>query len=105
MIINASNPTKGIMLYKCGNTIFGGMKRFQVRENSSQQIIVVPMKAIKKLQKDANIRPIKHDFAWCIVYKQHVANMSVKIFRKENIKIFIKIWLVRFIWQECGFCM
>jgi hypothetical protein len=88
------------MMYKCENTIFGGMKRFQVRENSSQQIIVVPTKAIKKLQKDTNIRPIKHDFAWCIVYKQHVANMKVEIFTKKNIKVFMKIWLVRFISQE-----
>jgi hypothetical protein len=76
------------------------MERLQVRENNSQQIIVVPMKSIKKLQKDANIRHVKHDFAWCIIYEQHVANMNVNILRKENFKIFMKIWLVRFIWQE-----
>jgi len=75
------------------------MKRFQVRENNSQQIIVMPTKAIKKLQKDANIWPIKHDFAWCIIYEQHITNINVKIFRKKNIKIFMKICLVRFIWQ------
>jgi hypothetical protein len=62
--------------------------------------MVVPMKAIKKLQKDGIIWPIKHDFAWHIIYEQHVANVSVRIFRKENIKIFMKIWLVKFIWQE-----
>jgi hypothetical protein len=55
MIVNASNPIKGLVLYKCGNTIFGRMKRFQVRENNSQQIIVVPTKVVKKLQKDANL--------------------------------------------------
>jgi len=97
-IINASIPAKGLVLCKCGNTIFGRMKRFQLKENSSQQIIVVPTMAVKKLQKDANIRPIKHDFAWHIIYEQHVVNMNVKIFFKKNVKIFMKIWLVRFIY-------
>jgi len=62
--------------------------------------MVVPIKAIKKLQKDGTIWLVKHDFAWCIIYEQHVANMSVRIFRKKNVKIFMKIWLVKFIWQE-----
>jgi hypothetical protein len=105
MITNTSNTTKGIMLYKCGNTIFRGMKRFQVRDNSSQQIIIVPMKAIKKLQKDNNIWPIKHDFAWCIIYEQHVVNMSVHIFKIEYIKIFMKFWLLGLFGKKCGFCM
>jgi hypothetical protein len=39
-------------LYKCGSTIFGEMKRFQVRENGPQQIMVIPTKIVKKLQKD-----------------------------------------------------
>jgi len=96
---NASNPTKGIVLYKCGNTKFGRMKRFQVRK-SPQQIMVMPMKAIKKFQKDGNIQPIKHDFALRIIYEQHVANPTIRILRKNNVQIFIKNWLVRFIWQE-----
>ncbi len=38
------------------------------------------MKAIKKLQKDGTIWPVEHDFAWRIIYEQHVANVSVRIF-------------------------
>jgi len=60
--------------------------------------MVVPMKAIKKLQKDGTIWPVEHDFAWRIIYEQHVANVSVRIFFFKNVKIFMKIWLVRFIW-------
>jgi hypothetical protein len=75
------------------------MKRFQVRK-SPQQIMVVPTKAIKKLQKYGTIQPIKHDFAWHIISKQHVANLTINILRKKIVHIFIKIWLVRFIWQE-----
>jgi hypothetical protein len=63
-----------------------------------QQIDVLPTKAIKtyKLQKNGIIRLIKHAFVWGIVYKQGVANMSVRIHRKENIKVLMKNWLVRF---------
>jgi hypothetical protein len=46
-------------MYKCGNTIFEGIKRFQVRENSSQQIIVVLTKVIKKIQKMPIYDPLK----------------------------------------------
>jgi len=34
-------------MYKRGNTIFGEIKKFQVRENNPQQIMVLPMKVIK----------------------------------------------------------
>jgi hypothetical protein len=62
-----------------------------------QQIDVLPTKAIKtKLQKNGIIWLIKHVFVWGIVYKQGVANMSVRIHRKENIKVLMKNWLVRF---------
>jgi hypothetical protein len=54
-MINASNPTKRIVMYKCGNTISRGMKIFQIKENNAQQIMVVPTKAIKELQKDGII--------------------------------------------------
>jgi hypothetical protein len=54
----------------------------------------------KKLQKDGTIWPIKHDFAWHIIYEQRVGNVNVRIFRKENVNIFMKIWLVMFILQE-----
>ncbi len=59
------------------------------------------MKAIKKLQNDGTIWLVKHDFAWRIIYKQCVANMSVRIYRKENVKIFMKIWLIPNILWSC----
>jgi hypothetical protein len=37
---------------KCGNTICEEMKRFQVRENNPQQIMVITINTIKRLQKD-----------------------------------------------------
>jgi hypothetical protein len=37
------------MFNKGGNTIFGGMKIFQVKENKLQQILILPTKAIKGL--------------------------------------------------------
>jgi len=58
--------------------------------------MVVPLKAVKKLQKDGTIWHAKHDFARHIIYER-VANVSVRIFRKENVDIFMKIWLLRFI--------
>jgi len=53
--MNAFNPTKGIVLYKCGNTISKGMDSFQIKDNSPQQIIVMPTMVIKKVQKDGII--------------------------------------------------
>jgi hypothetical protein len=62
-----------------------------------QQIVVLPTKVVKsKLQKNAIIQLIKHAFVWGIVYKQGVVNMSVRIHRKENVKVLMKNWLVRF---------
>jgi hypothetical protein len=37
---------------------------------------------------------------FCIIYKQHVDNVSVKKHRKKTVKILIENWLVRFIQQE-----
>jgi len=45
--------------------------------------MVVPMKAIKKIQKHGNIQPIKHDFSWHIIYKQHVANLTIRILENK----------------------
>lgn len=56
----------------CVNIISKKMKRFQVKENNPQHIMVLPMKVVKKLQKNGTIWPIKHIFVWHIVYKQHV---------------------------------
>jgi hypothetical protein len=39
-------------MYKCGNTTSKEMKRFQVRKNNPQQIMVIPINTIKRLQKD-----------------------------------------------------
>ncbi len=62
-----------------------------------QQIVVLPTMAIKiELQKNGIIQLIKHAFVWGIVYKQGVANISVRIHRKENVKVLMKNWLVRF---------
>jgi hypothetical protein len=55
------------------------------------------MKAIKGFQKNGTIRVIKHVFVWHIVYEQRVANVSVKINKKKDIKVFVKNWLIRLI--------
>jgi hypothetical protein len=53
-----------------------------------QQIVVLPMKVVKtRLQKNGIIWLIKHAFVWGIVYRQGVANMSVRIHRKKNVKV------------------
>ncbi len=70
---------------------------FQIKENRPQQILIFPTKVVKRFQKNGPIRAIKHAFVWRIVYEQHVANMNVRIFRKENIKALVKNWFVRFI--------
>jgi hypothetical protein len=38
------------------------MKRFQIREKGPQQIMVIPTKIVKKLQKDGTKWPIKQNF-------------------------------------------
>jgi hypothetical protein len=58
------------------------------------------MKAIKVLQKNGTIWVVKHTFVWQIVYEQCVANMNVRVSRKENITFLVENWLVRFIWEE-----
>lgn len=79
ILINTFNVTKWNVLYICANTVSRKMKGFLKRENSPQQIIVFPMKAIKRLQKNGTIQLIKHVFVRVIVYKQGVANMNVRI--------------------------
>jgi hypothetical protein len=60
------------------------MKEFKLREYMPQQIVVFPTKAIKtRLQTNGIICLIKHAFVWGIVYKQGVANINVRIHRKE----------------------
>jgi hypothetical protein len=58
------------------------MKVFQVRENTSQQILILPIMAIKGFQNNGTIWDIEHAFVWRIVYEQGVANMSIRINRK-----------------------
>jgi hypothetical protein len=53
--------------------------------------------ATKWLQKNGIIRAIEHAFVWRITYEQHVANMNIRTSRKENVKVFVKNWLIRFI--------
>jgi len=76
------------------------MKIFQIRENKPQQILILHVKAIKRFQKNGIIQVVKHAFVWRIIYKQSVANVSVRISRKQNIKVLVGNWLVGFIWQE-----
>jgi hypothetical protein len=56
--MNTFNPTKRIVFNKGGNTVFGQMKIFQIRENIPQQILILPMNVIKWLQKMAIYRPL-----------------------------------------------
>jgi hypothetical protein len=55
------------------------------------------MKAVKGFQKNGTIWVIQHAFVWHIVYKQRVTSVSAGISRKENIKVFVENWLVKFI--------
>ncbi len=100
MSINTCNPTKMIVFNKHGNTISRWMKVFQVKENSPQQILILPMMVVKGLQKNGTIQAIAHAFVWCIIYRQGVTNVSIRISRKENIKVLVENWLVKFIKQE-----
>jgi hypothetical protein len=76
------------------------MKIFQIKENRFQQILILPTKAIKGLQKKGIIWVVKHVFVWCIIYEQHVANMNVKINRKEKVKVLVENWFIKLIRQE-----
>jgi hypothetical protein len=76
------------------------MKVFQAKENSPQQILILPTMVVKGVQKNGTIWAIEHAFIWFIIYKQCVPNMSVRRSRKENVKVLMKNWLVRFIRQE-----
>jgi hypothetical protein len=96
-LINTFNPTKGIVFNKCGNTISKWIKIFQVMENKPQQILILPTTTIKWIQKKWHCMAIKHVFVWRTIYKQRVANMSVRISRKENVMVFVENWLDRFI--------
>jgi hypothetical protein len=73
------------------------MKVFQVRENKPQQTLVLSTIAVKGIQKNGTIWAIEHVFVWRIIYKQHVANVSIRINIKEIIKVLVENWLVRFI--------
>jgi hypothetical protein len=58
------------------NIVLKEMKKFQVRENIPQKIMVFPTKAIKRLQNNGIILFIKHTFVWSIIYEQFVANVG-----------------------------
>jgi hypothetical protein len=96
-LINTFNPTKGIVLNKGQNTVFGQMKIFQVWENKPQQILILPTNVVKQFQKIGTIWAIKHAFVWRIVYEKNVANVSVRKFRSENIKVLMENWFVTII--------
>jgi hypothetical protein len=59
-------------------------------ENNPQQIIVLPTKVVKRFQKTCTIWHVKHVFVWGIIYKQGSVNVTIRIRRKKNIKIFMK---------------
>jgi len=65
-------------MYKRRNTIFGEIKKFQVKENNPQQIMVLPMKVIKNTPKNGIIWHVKH-------------------IEKKKVKVFLKNWFVKFI--------
>jgi hypothetical protein len=48
---------------------------------------------VKGLQKNGITQAIEHAFVWHIIYKQHVDSKSIRINRKENVKVLVKIWL------------
>ncbi len=54
------------------------MKILQIKKDKPQQILILPTKVIKQLQKNGTIQAIKHAFVWRIIYNQYVANVSVK---------------------------
>jgi hypothetical protein len=73
------------------------MKVFQIRENKPHRILVPPAMTIKTFQKKGIIQAIDHAFVWHIIYEQRVPNMSIKINKKENVKVLVENWLIRFI--------
>jgi hypothetical protein len=85
---------------KGGIIVSRRVKIFQVKENRPQQILIIPMNTIKRLHINGTIQAIKHVFTWHILYDQHVASVSVRKHRKENVKVFMENCLVKFIWQE-----
>jgi hypothetical protein len=53
------------------------MKRFQVKENSFQQIMAILTNIVKRLQKDDTKQLIKQTLVWCIIRKhQGVSSMN-----------------------------
>jgi hypothetical protein len=79
------------------------MKVFQVRENRPQQILVFPKMAMKGVQKNGTIQAIEHVFVWRIVCKQCVPSMSIRISRKENVKVLVEIGLSGLSSRKCEF--
>jgi hypothetical protein len=47
------------------------------RENGPQQIIVIPMNIVKRLQKGGIKWLTKQTFVSCINYEQHVGNVNL----------------------------
>jgi len=66
------------------------MKVFQIKENRPQHIFIFPMMATKGFQKNGTIWAIERAFVWHIVYEQCVTNASIRINRKENIKVLVE---------------
>lgn len=51
ILTNTSDTTKGTIMYKSGNNTSRNIKRFQVKENNLEQIIIIPTKIIKRFLK------------------------------------------------------
>ncbi len=66
---------------------------FPSKGSSPRQILILPTMDVKGLQKNGITQAIEHAFVWHIIYKQHVDSKSIRINRKENVKVLVKIWL------------
>jgi hypothetical protein len=59
------------------------MKKFQVKENSPQQIMVILKNIIKRLQKDDTKQLIKQTLVWCIIRKHQGCYENTKVYHLQ----------------------
>jgi hypothetical protein len=55
---------------------------------------------MKGFQKNGTIQAIEHAFVWRIIYKQCVPSVNITRSKKENVKVLVENWFVKFIRQE-----
>ncbi len=84
----ALNSPKRIMSIVSLNTKFRWVKRDQVRKNSGEQVISIPMWTFKQFQKYKTTQIIEYRFIRHVIYKQCVPSMAARKFGMEN-------WLFR----------